>query len=211
MPELAPVFAPSSTPRRITPPRCIIVTGPQGATATGWLEGCVRRLACWQPATRCGVLLADQSLGRKETVCADTPGVVVRTCFLPCTCCPAAAALPSAVREVVQASEANWLFIELPVIAAPGLIAEFDRVVRWPRTIVVSLTPTWERARRLGSLSPFQMLLLETADLTIANDREATAAFARIVPDGSIAREFPIGFPRGAGLAKATRPVCRRR
>ena len=210
MPELASAFAAPSTSRRIAPPRCVIVTGPSNAGTTRWLEDCVRRLERWQPAARCGVLLADQSPLRKDTVGNGAPGVVVHGCFLPCTCCPAAADLPSAVRGLVEASQANWLFIEMPVIAAPGLITEFDRVVGWPRTIVVSLTPAWERARRLGLLSPFQMLLLETADLKIANDDEATAALARIVPDGSIGRDFPAGVVRDLEFLKAARPVCRR-
>ena len=163
-----------------------------------------------QLAIRCGVLLADQSPVRKKTVCADTPSVVVHECFLPCTCCPAAADLPSAVRGLVQASQADWLLIELPVIAAPGLITEFDRVVGWPRSVVVCLTPAWERARRMGLLAPFQMLLLETADMKIANVDEAMAAIARIVPGGPIARDFPNDIPRGGRLPRAVRPVCRR-
>ncbi len=170
----------------------------------------MRRLVQYQPATRFGVLLADQIPVRKKTVCAYPPAVVVRTYFLPCACCPAAAALPSAVREVAQASQVNWLFIEMPVIAAPGLIAEFDRVVRWPRTIVVSLTPAWERARRSGLLSPFQVLLLETADIKIANGSEATAAFARLAPDRSIARDSPAAVACDFELLDAARPVCRR-
>jgi hypothetical protein len=99
----------------------------------------------------------------------------------------------------------------MPVIAAPGFIAELDRVVRWPRSLVVCLTPAWEQAQRRGVLSPFQMLLLEAADVRITNDDEATAAFARIVPDAAMARIFPVGIPRAPGLPDAMHPVCRRR
>jgi hypothetical protein len=54
------------------------------------------------------------------------------------------------------------------------------------------------------------MLLLETADMKIANDDEATAAIARIVPGGPIARDFPCNIPPGGRLPRAVRPVCRR-
>ena len=126
-------------------PHCILVTGTLGAGTTLWVDECVGRLMERNPGNRCGVLLADQSPVRKDTACADKPGVVVRGCFLPCTCCPSAADLLAAVHGLVQANQPNWIFIEIPVIAAPGLIAEFDRMVRWPRSLVVGLTPAWVR------------------------------------------------------------------
>jgi hypothetical protein len=191
-------------------PHCVLVTGPRGAGMTQWVDECVGRLIQRHPASRCGVLLADQSPVRKATACANKPGVVVRGCFLPCTCCPAAADLPAAVHGLVAANQPNWIFIEIPVIAAPGLIAEFDRMVRWPRSLIVCLTPAWARARRMGSLSPFQSLLLETADVTISNDEEANAAMARVLPTGDIARNFPGSRPRDAGLSGRIHPVCHR-
>jgi hypothetical protein len=191
-------------------PHCMLVTGPRGAGTTRWVDECVGRLMERQSGNRCGVLLADQSPVRKDTACADKPGVVVRGCFLPCTCCPSAADLSAAVHGLVQANQPNWIFIEIPVIAAPGLIAEFDRMVRWPRSLVVCLTPAWARARRMGSLSPFQLLLLETADVSISNDEEATAAMARVLPTGDIARNPPGSRPRDARLPGRIRPVCHR-
>jgi hypothetical protein len=191
-------------------PHCVLVTGPRGAGMTQWVDECVGRLIHRHPASRCGVLLADQSPGRRDTACAHQPGVVVRGCFLPCTCCPAAADLPAAVHGLVQANQPNWIFIEIPVIAAPGLIAEFDRMLRWPRSLVVCLTPAWVRARRMGLQSPFQSLLLETADVTISNDEEATAAMARVLSTGDIAHNFPGSRPRDAGLPGRIRPVCHR-
>lgn len=167
------------TTSTLTAPRCVIVTGPQDTLARRWLEECVRRLARWQPAAHCGVLLAEGILLHNQRVCADTPGVVVHRCFLPCTCCQDAAALPTAVREIVEGRELKWLFLQVPILAAAGLVAEFDRVVRWPREFVINLTPAWEQARRRGTLSPFQMLLIEAASLTFANEREASAAIAR--------------------------------
>lgn len=191
-------------------PHCVLVTGPRGAGTTQWVDECVGRLIQRHPTNRCGVLLADQSPVCKDTACAHQPGVIVRGCFLPCTCCPAAADLPAAVHGLVAANQPNWIFIEIPVIAAPGLIAEFDRMVRWPRSLIVCLTPAWARARRMGSLSPFQSLLLETADVTISNDEEANAAMARVLPTGDIARNFPGSRPRDAGLSGRIHPVCHR-
>lgn len=191
-------------------PHCILVTGPRGAGMTQWVAECVDRLIKQRPASRCGVLLADQCPVRRDTACVNQPEVVVRGCFLRCNCCPAAANLTSAVHGLVQASQPDWIFIEIPVIAALGLIAEFDRTVRWPRSLVVCLTPKWTRARGLRSLSPFQLILLEWADVTISNDEEATAAIARKLSAGDIACNFPGSGPRDAGLPGRIRPVCHR-
>ena len=191
-------------------PHCMLVTGPRGAGTTRWVAECVGRRMVRQSGNHCGVLIADQSPVRKGTAFADKPGVVVRGCFLPCTCCPSAADLSAAVHGLVQANQGNWIFNEIPVIAAPGLNAEFDRMVRWPRSLVARLTPALARARRVGSLSPFQLLLLETADVTISNDQEATAAMARVLSTGDIARNFPGSRPRDARLPSRIRPVSHR-
>ena len=111
-----------------------------------------------------------------EAFCQGTPGVVVRKLSLPCLCCPAVSDLPGNVRALVETAEADWLFIEMPVIAAPGLLAEFDRMLCWPRPLVVCLTPTWAKAWHTQALSPFQSCLLDEADTVIANPGEATLA-----------------------------------
>lgn len=160
-------------PGPVPAPHCVVATGPNPALTAGWVELCVGRLVQHGSNVRCAVLLADQNPPREGAGHGGPPGAVVGRCFLPCICCPAAADLPSAVRALAQSSGADWLFIEMPIIMAPGLLAEFDRVLGWPRSVVVRMTPAWERARREGSLSFFQMALLDAADATLSGGDEA--------------------------------------
>jgi len=165
------------------PPRCVVVTGPVGAGKTRWLQCCVRRLLQRQPAARPAVLLAEEGRTRMENFCRETPGVVWRKLSLPCTCCPAAADLPGAVRALVGPARADWLFLELPVIAAPGLLAEFDQMLGWSRSFVACLTPRWARALAAEEIPPFQSVLFGQADIVIAGPSDAERAVDRLIPE----------------------------
>jgi G3E family GTPase len=147
----------------------VFVTGPRGAGKTRWLQLQIHHLAEKQPGTRCTVLLAEEGRTRMEGFAQDTPGVTVRRLLLPCTCCPALADLPGALRALVAAVRPDWLFVEVPALAAAGLVAEFARACGWPRELVVCLDRAWATARREHGLSPFQMVLLELADRVVSN------------------------------------------
>jgi hypothetical protein len=110
------------------------------------------------------VLLADERLTQTTRFANTVPAVDVRCIFMPCLCCPGSADLPRIVRRFAEASRADWLFIEIPALAAAGLLAEFDAVVGWPREVVVWLSREWSRARRARALSVFQTRLLDLAD-----------------------------------------------
>jgi hypothetical protein len=151
------------------PPHCVFVTGPRRADKTRWLQLQIHDLAEKQSGARCAVLLAEEGRTRMEGFAQDTLGVTVRRLLLPCTCCPALAALPGALRALVAAVRPDWFFVEVPAMAAAGLVAEFDRVLGWPRELVVCLGRTWATAQREHALSPFQMVLLELADRIVSN------------------------------------------
>ncbi len=152
-----------------TPPHCVFVTGPRGAGKTRWLQLKIHDLAEKQPGARCAVLLAEEGRTRMEKFAQDSPGVAVRRLLLPCTCCPALAELPGALRALVAAVRPDWVFVEVPALAAAGLVAEFDRVLGWPRELVVCLDRAWATAQREHASSPFQMVLLELADRVVSN------------------------------------------
>ena len=152
-----------------TSPHCVFVTGPRGAGKTRWLQLQIHELAAKQPGTRCIVLLAEEGRTRMEGFTQDTPRVTVRRLLLPCICCPALADLRGVLRALVTAIRPDWFFVEVPAMAAAGLVTEFDRVLGWPRELVVCLDRAWATARREQDLSPFQMVLLELADRVVAN------------------------------------------
>jgi|GEM_PF-5427044 hypothetical protein len=54
-------------------------------------------------------------------------------------------------------------------MAATGLVGEFDRVLGWPRELVVCLDRAWATAQREHALSPFQIVLLELADHIVSH------------------------------------------
>jgi G3E family GTPase len=147
----------------------VFVTGPRGAGKTRWLQLKIHDLAEKQPGARCAVLLAEEGRTRMEKFAQDSPGVAVRRLLLPCTCCPALAELPGALRALVAAVRPDWVFVEVPALAAAGLVAEFDRVLGWPRELVVCLDRAWATAQREHASSPFQMVLLELADRVVSN------------------------------------------
>jgi G3E family GTPase len=152
-----------------TPRHCVFVTGPRGVGKTRWLQLQIHDLSEKQPGARCAVLLAEEGRTRMEGFVQNTPGVTVRRLLLPCICCPALADLPGALRALVAAARPDWLFVEVPALAAAGLVAEFARVLGWPRELVVCLDQAWATARREHGLSPFQMVLLELADRVVSN------------------------------------------
>lgn len=152
-----------------TPPHCVFVTGPRGAGKTRWLQLQIHDLAERQPGTRCAVLLAEEGRTRMAGFAQTTSGVTVRRLLLPCICCPALADLPGALRTLVAAAQPDWLFIEVPALAAAGLAADCDRALGWPREMVVCLDQAWTTHQREHALSPFQMVLLELADRVVSN------------------------------------------
>ncbi len=145
------------------------MTGPRGAGKTRWLQLQIHDLAERQPGTRCTVLLAEEGRTRMEGFAQDTPGVTVRRLLLPCICCPALTDLRGVLRALVAAVRPDWFFVEVPALAAAGLVAEFDRILGWPRELVVCLDRAWVTAQRERGLSPFQMVLLELADRVVSN------------------------------------------
>jgi hypothetical protein len=154
-------MAPATAPFAI--PRCVFVTGPGGPGRIRWLE---ERLAQLR-GVRCAVLLADEGLVRTKRFASVAPEVTVRCLFMPCLCCPGVSDLPRVARRLADESRAEWLFIEVPVLAAGGLLAEFDAVNAWPREVMVGLNREWARARRTRTLSVFQQRLLALADQVI--------------------------------------------
>lgn len=159
----------ASTVRPVCPsaPRCMIVTGPRRAGKTRWLQETVHALRAGQPSARCAVLTVKDSMIGVDRSVQNVPGGVMRRLFLPCSCCSAAVDLPRHVLALAQESGADWLFVELPVLSAINLIAEFDTLVRWPREVVVCLNADWAKARHTGTLSYFQVQLLGAADRVI--------------------------------------------
>lgn len=112
------------------------------------------------PAAAGAVLLAETGFAGARQFAKRVPGVEVRWLALPCQCCPWLADLPRVARSCAETSGATWLVIDVPPLAASGLLAEFDRVLGWPRDVVVWLNAEWARARREDKLSPFQANLL---------------------------------------------------
>ncbi|MFA5056739.1 MAG: GTP-binding protein [Opitutaceae bacterium] len=147
----------------------MFVTGPRGAGKTRWLQQQIQDLREQQPDVRCVVLLGEEGRARMDRFAQDTPGVSVRQFIQPCLCCPALADLPGMLRALVAMLRPDWCFVEVPAITAAGLVAEFDRVLGWPRELVVCLDRAWAAARNEQGLSLFQMVLLELADRIVAN------------------------------------------
>ena len=163
----------SDTEAPAATPRCAFVTGPRGAGKTRWLQLQIRDLAREHPGAACGVLLAEEGRTRMERFSQEVPGVSVRRLLLPCMCCPGLADLPGALREMVAAVRPGWIFLEVPALAAAAFMAEFDRVLGWPRELAVCLDPGWTMALRDDSLSPFQSALLGLADRVVPSFRPA--------------------------------------
>lgn len=144
------------------PPRCTFVTGPPSPARSRWLAARVCETARL-PGVRCAVLLADERpIGAGRFAEPDT-AVEVRLVGMPCPCCARAADLPGVAQAFARETGASRLFIEVPAVAAHGLIAEFDAVLGWPRDVVVCLSSGWSRGREEQTLSMFQIQLLALA------------------------------------------------
>lgn len=148
----------------LPPPRCVFVTGPRGAGKSRWLQERIRSLRREHPAAHCAVLLAEEGRTRWERFAREISGVAIQRLFLPCLCCPALADLPGAARALHAASRPEWLFLELPALAAAGLLGEFDRALGWPREVVLLLDAEWSAARRAQTLTPLHAATLALAD-----------------------------------------------
>lgn len=184
-----PLSPPGEPPAPAPPPRCVFVTGPRGAGKTRWLQAQIRRLGAGTPGARAAVLLAEEGRTRLEAFAADTPGVTVHRLLLPCICCPGRADLPGELRRLVAAARPDWVFLEVPALAAAALVAEFDRQLGWPRELTVCLDRAWSRASEAHALSPFLAALLEGADRVVPappGGGEAPEPYRRRQPDLSL-------------------------
>lgn len=153
-----------------TPPRCVFVTGPTGPAKVRWLEEQIAQISRGTPSPGrqgCGVLLLDEGLTRTKRFANAEPAIPVRCLFMPCLCCPGVADLPRVARRFAEDNRIEVLFIEVPALAAGGLIAEFDHILRWRREVVVCLNREWDRARRTNTLSAFQTRMLALADQVV--------------------------------------------
>ena len=137
----------------VVAPGCVFVTGRRGTGKTRWLQA---RIAALPPA-ECGVVVMEEGRTRWEKFAAASPGLAVEKLFPPCICCPGLAGLSRAVRALAERAGMRRIFIELPLIATPGLLAEFDRDPAWPRELVL-LRPA------AGPLLPAEELLALEAD-----------------------------------------------
>jgi hypothetical protein len=128
----------------------------------------IRDLAEKQSGAHSAVLLAEEGRTRMADFARDTPGVILQQIRLPCICCPGLVDLPGALRAVEAMGRPDWVFLEVPAVAATGMMAEFDRGLGWPRELTVCLDRAWAMALREHALSPFQMMLLEQADRIVS-------------------------------------------
>lgn len=173
---------PAGTADPVGPPGCIVITGPQGAGKTRWLQNWVRLARSGRPTLRLAWLLAEQGRTRVENFCRESPGIALRKIVPTCTCCPGAVDLPGHALALTENGQTDWLLIELPVLSAPGLLAEFDRLLHWPRKLVTCLTPAWSRDYQTGEMSPFQSALFAKATMLVTNPAEAQAVLDRCSP-----------------------------
>lgn len=155
----------ASTAPAAAPPRCVIVTGPEKAARLNWLRGELRDADATSP--RDALVSVDLGQAELRALAREFPRLAVRQLFLPCLCCPALADISGNVQEIATGSGATRLFIDVPALAAPGLLSEFDAHLTWPRQFVVCLDARWAAARTQGELDPFQFGLLSQADLIV--------------------------------------------
>jgi hypothetical protein len=164
-------------------PRCTFVTGPRRSGRTRCIQQ--RLAACPSPARAAVLVIDDGGLLARHSDDADFPDARVNKLTLPCPCCPELAGLPVAVRSMcgVPGEPVSHLFIKIPDIAAPRLLAEFDRMVGWPRTLVVCLSAAWARVRAAQQTLPlFLSTLLALADEIITPPADTGAADDKIIP-----------------------------
>lgn len=176
---ILPSQPPENASRPAAPPAVTFVTGPRDSGKTRYILECLRNIATGRSNADtkgiAAVLLAEEGRTRAETLSAAFPGLVLRRLFLPCQCCPELARLPSALRATCEANpRLEQIFIEVPDVTAMRFLEEFDQMIGWPRTLVVSLSAAWHKARRLEMLLPTQSVLLEKADVVIEYEQVTT-------------------------------------
>ncbi|WP_146180147.1 hypothetical protein [Opitutus sp. ER46] len=152
-------------------PRCLVLTGTARSGKARWLVDEIRRVQAERPGTRCAVLSAELSPADLKQIAQALPEVALHRLFLPCLCCPGAANLPGEAVKLIESARADWLVVELPVVAATGLLAELTAALHWPREFVVCLDPAWAAARAADTLPPFHALLLQSADRVVSVPR----------------------------------------
>lgn len=155
--------APAPSPVPPTAPRLTFVTGPDAVGVARWLAG---ELATARSEGTCAVLACREVMAALAHA-TDLETAIVRELRLPCMCCPALANFPAQVDACAQESGAGRLFVALPVLAAAGLVAEFDARTRRPREFVLCLDAAWTAARREDALSYFQFSLISAADRVV--------------------------------------------
>lgn len=149
------------------PSHTVFITGPRVAAKVRWLQETIHEIRAGHSSARCAILSAESGIADLERFARVVPGVTVRRFVLPCFCCPAAAELPRHARTLAEDSRADWLFIDLPVLAAGSLIAEFDALVRWPCEFVLCVDADWGKACHAGTLSFAQIALTDMADRVV--------------------------------------------
>jgi len=160
----------SSDPRK---QRCVVVTGPRGAGKTRLIQRCILRLLEQRPETVCAVVLAEEGRTRMEGFMAARPGFALRKLFLPCFCCPGRSNLAGELRALVEKVSPDWTFIEMPAIAAVGLMPELDGTVGPGSLVVVCLSEAWAAAQRENMMMPFQTALIAAASAVITGSDDA--------------------------------------
>lgn len=147
-------------------PRLTFVTGPDVADVARWLDAATAAGA----TARCAILVCSLAAPRVRRVrggAGSEPAEELRPLVLPCLCCPSLANFPQQIRDAARETGAEHLFVALPVLAAAGLVAEFDVWAHAPREFVVHLDAAWSAARRADALSFFQFSLLAAADRVV--------------------------------------------
>lgn len=162
------------------PPNCVFVTGPRGAGKTRWMQQCILRLLEQRPATKCAVLLAEEGRTRMEGFIEGRAGLIFRKLFLPCLCCSCRSAVAGALRQLSDANTLEWIFVELPAVAAAGMISELDRTVGAGTFLVVCLNEAWAKARRDNEMMPFQSSLLAVASAVVAGSGDVDRVINRL-------------------------------
>ncbi len=154
----------------------MLLTGPQRGETERRLNEAIEAVRIGEPAARCAVLIAEDRWRGSDQPAINGPQVSVQTMVLPCLCCPSAIDLAGVVRTLVGIRRPDCLFLQLPVLAAAGLLAEFDTRLGWPREFVVCLNAAWSQARREEALSYFQFQLLSAATRVFEPGERALSA-----------------------------------
>jgi hypothetical protein len=171
---------PSGGPNAIVP-RFVLVTGPAESVKTRWLHTFILSLQVNQPLVRCAVVLVEHGRTQMSMFAKRYSNITVRKIVLPCLCCPALIRLSEVVRSLIAAVQAEWIFIEVPALAAASIVAEFDRVLAFHRSIVVCLDAAWLSIFKEGKESYFQHMLLNLADAVVSDANSSKKAAELVI------------------------------